>query len=311
MEVRQLDLFLRVAELGSINRAASTLGLSQPALSRQIALLEQAMGAQLFTRTQGGVLLTGAGQLLSERARPLLKQFGLLKRQVGEQAAGQLTIGTPPAWRQLVVCPFIEDFAARLPGVKLRVYERLSNELHDDMSAGLLDLAFVPFRATPLQRHAQTAVVREPVVVVGRASDRLAPDKPLPITGLDGRHLVLPERPNVLRVQLEQAMARRQLDFRVAVETDAMDVCLDMARRGLGFSVVPASALSVIAGDPAFSWTPLWAQHVTWALWANEARAHSDAVVEGRRLALCSIEALVREKRWWRAEYLASATSSE
>jgi LysR family transcriptional regulator, nitrogen assimilation regulatory protein len=304
MEVRQLDLFLRVAELGSINRAAQTLQLSQPALSRQIALLEQDMGVLLFSRSQGGVLLTDAGRLLSDRARPLLRQFNLLKQQVGEQAAGQLAIGMPPAWRQMVSCPFIEAIAAQLPGVKLRVCEGLSNELQDDMAAGLLDLGIVPFSATPAHKHTQTALLREPIVVVGRASDLMTPDRPVTLADLNARNLVLPERPNVLRVQLEQAMARRSLDCRVAVEADSVDICLDMARRGLALSVVPASALPAIVGDKSFSWSPLRAQQVTWALWENQARAHSEAVAEGRRLLLRHIGGLIKRKQWWKAELL-------
>ena len=98
MELRHLEFFLRVSELGSINRAASTLSLSQPALSRYIAALEHEMGTPLFSRTQGGVKLTDAGKLLHERVRPLLRQFQVLKEQVGEEAAGQVAVGLPPAW---------------------------------------------------------------------------------------------------------------------------------------------------------------------------------------------------------------------
>ncbi|MFA7625212.1 MAG: LysR family transcriptional regulator, partial [Pusillimonas sp.] len=92
MDSRVLECFLRVAELGSINRAAVDLNLSQPALSRQIAGLEHEMQVQLFIRSQGGVRLTEAGKLLSDRVRPLLRQFAVIKAQVGERAAGLLAI---------------------------------------------------------------------------------------------------------------------------------------------------------------------------------------------------------------------------
>jgi len=64
VDSRLIEYFLRVAELGSINRAATDLRLSQPALSRHIALLEHQLRAKLFTRTRGGVQLTEAGTLL-------------------------------------------------------------------------------------------------------------------------------------------------------------------------------------------------------------------------------------------------------
>src|SRR5437763_15780284 len=101
MESRILEYYLRVAELGSINRAAADLHLSQPALSRHIAALEHEMGTQLLTRTQGGVVVTDSGRLLTDRARPLLRQFAILKEQVGEMAAGQVDIGITASWQHV------------------------------------------------------------------------------------------------------------------------------------------------------------------------------------------------------------------
>ena len=89
MESRLLEYMLRVAELGSISKAAVDLQLSQPALSRHIAVLEEEMRTKLFTRTQGGVIPTEAGKLLIERARPLLQQLSQLKEDLGDAAAGQ------------------------------------------------------------------------------------------------------------------------------------------------------------------------------------------------------------------------------
>lgn len=70
MESRILEYVMRVAELGSINKAATDLQISQPSLSRHVSSLEAELGVQLFTRTQGGVQLTDAGRLLTERGRP-------------------------------------------------------------------------------------------------------------------------------------------------------------------------------------------------------------------------------------------------
>lgn len=110
MDSRLIEYFLRVAELGSINKAAADLRLSQPALSRYVASLEHELRAKLFTRTQGGVQLTEAGTLLRERARPILRQLTNLIEQVGDRASGQLSVGVPPSWQFL----FTSKFVARL-----------------------------------------------------------------------------------------------------------------------------------------------------------------------------------------------------
>ena len=309
MDLRYFEYFLRVSELGSINRAATNLGLSQPALSRHIGLIEHEMGAQLFVRTQSGVHMTDAGTLLAHRVRPLLRQFTVLREQVGEQAAGQLAIGTPSAWQVLFTGPFIETLANEHPGIRLRVYEGLSNELRDYMAAGQLDIGIVPFSPMATTGYLQTPIVREPLVLVGRSRDNLSIDRPASLASLQGMNLALPERPNVLRLQIEHAMERQGLKFRLVVEADAVATNLEMARRGVALTVVPASALFGVQRDKSISWTHLKGQHVTWAMWENEARTHSQAVREGRKVVLSTLSNVLEKHIWWKAEGLAGLMS--
>lgn len=304
-----LDYFLRVAELGSINKAAADLQLSQPALSRHIASLEHEMGTQLFTRTQGGVVLTDGGKLLADRARPLLRQFAILKEQVGDMAAGQVAIGIPTSWQHVFTSPLVERMTERFPGVALRVHEGVSNILRDYMFAGLLDLCIVPFATTPAAGYRQTALVREPLVLVGNAESGLQPDEPAPVSRLDGVKLVLPGRPNVLRAQVEHTLARKGMSFKVAVETDTLTLCLELARRGVGYTVVPACAVHYRGVDETLMWAPIRGMYMTWAVCENQARSHSVAVREGRRLVFETVGNALISKEWFGAEAASTAVS--
>lgn len=310
MNLLHFEYFLRVSELGSINRAATNLRLSQPALSRHIASLEHEMGTLLFARTQGGVNLTDAGKLLAQRIRPLLRQFTVLREEVGEQAAGQLSIGTPSAWQVLFTAPFIETLAREHPGVRLRLHEGLSNVLRDYMSAGQLDIGIVPFSTATMTGYSQTPILREPLVLVGRKEDNLSPDRAIPLSNLQGMNLTLPARPNVLRTQIEHAMERQGLRLRLVVEADTLATNLEMARRGVALTVLPASALFGEERSDSVSWTQLRGQHVTWALWENEARTHSQSVREGRKIILSTLSAVLDQNSWWMAERLAGLTES-
>lgn len=286
MDFRLLELFLRVAETGSINRAAAALNLSQPALSRHMAALEHAMGASLLVRTRGGVRLTEAGTLLCDRARPLLRQAAILKEQVGERAAGQLSIGTPPAWQATFTSPFAAAMLERHPGVRLRIHEGTSGVLGDVLAAGLLDLAIVPHQPTPPPGYASTSIAEEPLAVVGGREADLRRDEPVEPGWLRGRNLILPGAPNVLRRLVEEAMRRGGHAPEVVAEVDTLGLCLDLARRGLGLTVVPISSLADgLLGD-RISWSPMPEVTVAWALLENEARGHAAAVRQGRRLAL-------------------------
>jgi LysR family nitrogen assimilation transcriptional regulator len=307
MDSKLLEYFLRVGELGSINKAAADLHLSQPALSRHIASLEHEMGAKLFNRTQGGVHMTDAGKLLSDRARPLLRQFTILKEQVGEKAVGQLAIGIPPSWQHVFTSSFVEKMTGQYPGVSLRVHEGVSNMLRDFMLAGLLDLCIVPFDTAAAAGYRQIALVREPLVLVGGATEGLKRAEAAPLSRLDDVKLVLPGRPNVLRLQVEHALARKGMSFRLVVETDTLTLCLDLARRGVGLTVVPACALHEHGMGESISWAPIRGLYMTWALCENQARTHSQAVREGRRLVIATVSETLAAQVWFGAEPIGNA----
>lgn len=302
MDIRLLEFFLRVAEVGSINKTAAALHISQPALSRLIATLEHEMGVPLFLRSQGGVRLTEAGSLLADRARPLLRQFSVLKEDVGEQAAGHLAVGTPPAWQHVFTSHFVERLVALHPKVRLRIYEGMSNVLREQMFAGSLDIAIVPFDPSPPLGYQQRSMLREPMLLVGSADEGLRVDHPVNLSYLDGRSLVLGARPNVARAQIERAMARRGMNFKLAVETDTLTLSLELAQRGVGFAVVPSSSLPGRAPASGISWAPIIGQSVTWAMCENSARTHSQAVREGAKLVHDRVIEVLRLNIWPGAE---------
>jgi LysR family nitrogen assimilation transcriptional regulator len=310
MDSQLIEYFLRVADLGSINRAAADLRLSQPALSRHIALLEHQIGAKLFTRTRGGVVPTEAGRLLYERARPVLRQLAVLVEQVGSRAAGQLSVGFPPAWRHLFTAAYIQALVAHYPGVSLRVHEDVSHALREVMHSGMLDLAIIPFEGGSPAGYRHTALLREPLVLVSNKAARLKPEKPVPLSHLDNLKLALPGKPNVIRTQIEHALARQGYAFKSVVEIDAMHLSIDLAREGVAHTVTPCCAVSASAAlANEVSWAPVRGMYITWALCENTARSHSAAVLEGRRLVLEQLAAIVAKGAWFGAELLGDASS--
>lgn len=305
MDSRLIEYFLRVAELGSINKAATDLRLSQPALSRHIALLEHQVRAKLFTRTQGGVMVTEAGTLLLERARPILRQLTKLVEQVGDRAAGQLSIGMAPSWRYLFTSQYIPRLVAECPGVSLRIHEGASHELREVMHSGMLDLAIVPFEGSPPQGYVHTPLIREPLILVGKKDSGLHPDRPIALSKLDNLKLALPAKPNVIRSTIENSMSRRGFEFKTLFEIDAMHLSMELARQGVVDTVTPCCAVS---GNPQWeesvAWSPIRSAYMTWALCENTARSHSQAVREGQRLVVQLVDEIVESGIWLGAERL-------
>jgi len=92
MDLNQIEHFLRVAELGSINRAAKELGLSQPALSRSLSQLEHDLGQQLVVRCRTGITITEAGSILASRGLALLSEAGAIREELANDPAGRVVV---------------------------------------------------------------------------------------------------------------------------------------------------------------------------------------------------------------------------
>lgn len=293
-----LEYFLRVAELGSINKAAIDLRISQPALSRNVSLLEHEMGTALFHRSRGGVSLTEPGKLLYDNARPLLRQFTNLKEQVGELAQGAVAIGLPPSWRNIVSIRLAEILLKQHQGMKVRINETVSHALREQLTEGLLDICIAPADSSVSDMYRQTHLVSDPMILVGGGGSGLAQTTEVSLANLDGLPMIIPSRPNVMRATIEHEMAVLGLDLNVAIETDTLNLCLDLASRGDGYTIVPQCALLSSNLPSDTEWARVSNLEITWALFENKRRSHSHAVRFCRREIIRIVADQVSKGRW-------------
>src|SRR5271169_6961539 len=142
MDLKQLEYFRHVAELGSFTRAASFLSVVQPALSRQVRQLEIELGQNLFDRNGRGVVLTDAGTRLLEHTRGILTQIGRARQDLEEERdgdAGHFALGLPPSLGRSVTVALVKAFADQLPRAKLATAEGLSAYILEWLQVGRID----------------------------------------------------------------------------------------------------------------------------------------------------------------------------
>lgn len=307
MNPRLLEYFLRVAEFGSINRAASDLRVSQPALSRHLAALEHEVGTLLFVRDSRGVRLTDAGSLLAERARPILRQIELLRGEMGRLAISQVAIALPPSLQRRVSIPFSLLVVQDLPHIALRVYEGMTHAVRDLMAAGLVDMGVMAFQPRPLGQYEQVPLAREPLFLVGERESGLRLDAQVPLVRLAGIKLILPGRPNAIRLIVENSLRRSKHAYKSALEVETLALCLELAKQGIGYTVMPYSAIFEHPDAGAFAAAPVRGLYITWALHVSHAREHATAVRQVRAV----LEKVVRDRlssgAWHGAEAIAAS----
>src|SRR5258707_2310923 len=157
MDLRLLQAFIRIAELGSFGRAAEALNQTQPTVSRQIAALEEEVGNRLFVRHRHGVSLTQAGVLFRDHAMQAVRSLDQAKAEMTAQArepTGTVSLGLPPSLLTVLSGPVVDCFARRYPKVLLHVYEAISQGLEELMLTQQVDLA-VLISDRPLLRNVE------------------------------------------------------------------------------------------------------------------------------------------------------------
>jgi LysR family nitrogen assimilation transcriptional regulator len=272
MDLKQLETFVQVAELGSFSRAASVLRVAQPALSRQVRALEVDLRQTLFDRNGRGVTLTEAGKRLLAHARGILQQVQRARQDLEDErgaASGLLSIGLPPSIGRTLTAPLVESFRAQFPKATLTMVEGLSTYTLEWLVSGRIDCAVV-YNATPAAAIELMPVLDEQLFVVSARPARAGARRPRSIstagagTGkgislaeLAGLELVIPSRPHTIRMKLETTLAEAGLKARVALEIESVPAMLDLVQRHPLHAVLSLNAIRGGDREAAFVARPI------------------------------------------------------
>jgi LysR family nitrogen assimilation transcriptional regulator len=258
MDLKQLEYFVRVAELGSFTRASIALDVAQPALSRQVRLLEVELRQTLLTRNGRGVSTTEAGKVLLEHARGVLYQVERTREEmerVRGAYAGRVAVGLPPTLSKLLTVPLTRAFRDRMPKASLAVCEGLSATIQDSLIAGRLDVA-VLYNAMPSRDVDTSPLLEEDLFLIERKRGKSAP-KPISLREVAGKPLVIPSRPNSIRMLVEVELANLGFHPQIALEIDGVRAILDLVADGAGCAVLSMSAVTASGNASAFDARPI------------------------------------------------------
>ena len=263
MDLKQLEYFVRVAELGSFTRASIALDIAQPALSRQVRLLEVELRQSLLTRTGRGAIPTEAGKLLLKHGRGILHQVDVAREELGAVRgglAGRVSIGLPPSLSKLITVPLTQAFRQQLPHAQLTLTEGFSMLMQEGLRVGNLDLAVLynSERSPELETitlRTEELVLISPTTGASTKAGRAAPGgsgkrQPITLAEVAKLPLILPSRPNAFRILIEGEMIAIGCKPQVALEVDGLNAILSLVREGMGHAVLPSYTLSN-AEDPA------------------------------------------------------------
>ncbi|MFP8835551.1 LysR substrate-binding domain-containing protein [Hydrogenophaga sp. XSHU_21] len=257
MDLKQLEYFVRVAELGSFTRAAIALDVAQPALSRQVRLLEVELRQTLLVRNGRGATPTEAGKLLLAHGRGILHQVERAKEELGRvrgALAGRVAIGLPPSLARIMAVPLTRAFRQQLPQASLSISEGLSVNMQEWLQTGRIDIA-VLYNAQPVPEIEVQPLLEEELWLIQSRPPGLhedPPPPPIPLRELAEVPLIIPSRPNAIRMLVESELANIGCRPVVALEIDGVPAILELVADGAGAAVLSRNAAASSSRPSAY-----------------------------------------------------------
>lgn len=246
IELDGMRAFVTVAEYGSFSQAAHQLHLTQPAVSKRIALLEGQLGVRLFDRIGRTVSLTEAGREFAPRARAILRDVEDTQRAITNlsgKVTGQLSLATSHhigLWR---LPPVLKTYAQRYPLVTLDLHFMDSEVAHEQIVQGNLELGIITLAPGGHERLNSIPVWRDDLVFMCSAEHRLARAAGVTIEQLSEQPAILPDMSTFTGRIVKRLFDERGLPLHTSMSTNYLETIKMLVSIGLGWSVLPKSML--------------------------------------------------------------------
>jgi LysR family hydrogen peroxide-inducible transcriptional activator len=242
MEIDQLRHFLKVAEMANFTKAAQVVGLSQPALSRSIARLEEELGQPILDRQTRQVVLTEAGELLAERAKQIIALADDTRAQITDDGqTGRIRLASIPTIAPYFLPGLLREFSNAHSKATVLVREDTTANLLHMLAEGEIDIAILA-RPIDMKYLQVTDLFEEELLLVLPAGHSLAQKKTVRVEDIDKEPFVLLGEAHCLTDNIV-SFCRQKSFFPVTIERTSQIVTIqELVALGHGISMVPAMA---------------------------------------------------------------------
>ncbi|MDQ0192291.1 cidABC operon transcriptional activator CidR [Paenibacillus wynnii] len=241
MDIRQLEYFVQVARLKSFSKAAESLFITQPTISKMIHNLEVELGADLFYREGKSIRLTDAGEILLTKAQNTVESFHSLSSELDslrDLKKGHIRIGLPPMVGASFFPAVIGQFHKKYPEVTIRLHEDGAKKVENDVETGLLDVGVVVLPVNSARFH-YFSFNEEKLQLLVPVNHRLAGTESVSISDLAAEEFVLFREDFTLHDRIITECVKAGFQPKVVYESSQWDLISRMVAAGLGIALLP------------------------------------------------------------------------
>ena len=308
MDIKQLRTFITILEVENLTKAAAMLNIVQPAVSRQIQMLEEELGVKLFNRSRHGMALTDDGKLLEPYARRILEDLESAKLELTANKGiirGKVHIGVLSSISELLSTLIMSVIKEKYPEVQVKISVGYSGHLKEWLEAGDIDLALM-YDSTPSKLIDLTPLVREPLFLIGAAQTSLQLNQSLDLKEIENFPLILPYHPHRLRILIEQACKKNNSNLNIYTETNDLNIQKQFVIQGFGYTVLPLVSVINEFNNGLMKAMPIagndFIRGVTLAMHSTRSIPKHVRIITGE-IMRC-MEKSINERKWPNAEWI-------
>jgi len=247
MDTQHLAAFVAIADTGSFSAAATQLNLTQPAVSKRIAVLEEQVGSPLFDRIGRHISLTQAGLLLLPGARNILQEVTATRRALADlngEVRGKLSIATSHHIGLHRLPPYLRQFSRQYPEVILDLHFLDSEQAYQEILQGRYDLAIVTLSQDEDARITAEPIWQDELCFVAAKNHTLAGAKSLKLAELSPYQAIMPDTSTYTTRLIKTLFDQQQQPLDITMVTNHLDTIKMMVSIGLGWGVLPATMVN-------------------------------------------------------------------
>lgn len=251
IDVRALRYFCAVAQFGSYSQAALHLRISQPAVSRQVLLLERTLKTRLFRKLTKGFALTETGIALYEKAQKIVGEVDSLYETLGDAARlprGRLTIGVSTAISEYLMPDVMRRYRSKYPDVAVHIVQSYPSALTNLLVSGSLDMALLYGNPRMAELELKGLMDLEmglvlPPAKMSKEADQLVKKSSVSLETVSKLPLITAGKGQDLRRMVDDAFSTINMEPHIVIEVDGISLAKALVNAGLGFTILAYNAV--------------------------------------------------------------------
>lgn len=241
MDIRQLEYFVEVAKQLSFTKAAATLHVSQPSISKAIQNFEAELGVPLFYRSSKQLEITDAGQAVLVNAQQVLASFHNLRSELTDLMnlqKGKIRIGIPPIVGAEFFSKLISHYKERYPYIEIQLTEVGTKRIREYIQAGQLDIGLVCNTSTYEQLET-IRFIKDPLQLIVHQDHPLAKKRTIELQDLQAESFIIYRKDFILYDKIIEECSRNGFFPSIACETTQKDLFIELVHAKVGIALLP------------------------------------------------------------------------